>query len=545
MTVLNKKSHDGAPDSQTEFDTVIVGAGFGGLRMLHEMRELGLSAVAIESGSDVGGTWYWNRYPGARTDSESWMYAFPIPEIQEEWNWTERYPTQPEALGYLNFLADRLDLRRDIRFHTRVTAAEFHEEKQIWTVHTDAGDTLTCTYFVPAAGPLNVPYMPDFDGLADFQGEWHVSGRWPHEGVDFKDKKVAVIGTGATAVQIIPVIAHTAAEVTVFQRTPNYVLPARNYTLSDEQRQGIRADYDRIWEQCRKHFFGFDMQPAGRTIHDVTAEEAQKILEWGWETGGFRFIFETFDDILVDPKSNKVVADFARDKIRSIVKDPETAELLCPKDYPIVGKRPPLGHFYYEAFNRDNVHLVDVSTTPISRITPTGVAVGDQEYEVDIIIFATGFDGQTGSYTGLDIRGRDGVKLSDKWADGPRTHLGIGVDGFPNMFMVGGPQAPFANFPVIIDGVADWIGRAIRFMNDRGIKSIEPRPEAVEGWRQKVNAIVDATVLSEGPHSWFLGTNIPGKPKAALFYFAGVGAYRDDCNEVADRDFDSFALSPA
>lgn len=541
-SVSGDRTSNGA---ETTVDAVIVGAGFGGLRALHEMRELGLSSIVIEAADNVGGTWFWNRYPGARTDSESWVYAFPIPEIQDEWDWTERFPTQSEALGYLNFVADRLDMRRNIQFETRVTSAEYDEQSSEWIVRTDTGDTFRCTYFVPAAGPLSVPYKPDFAGLDDFRGEWHVTGRWPHEGVDFAGKRVAVIGTGATGVQLIPIISHTASEVTVFQRTPNFVLPARNYTLTSEERQGIRANYDSIWEKSRLHFFGFPMDMAGRTINDVTPEEAQKILEWGWEIGGFHFIFETFDDILVDPKSNQVVADFVRDKIRSIVTDPKTADLLCPENYPIAGKRPPLGHFYYETFNRENVTLIDVSETAISGITEKGVKVGDREYEVDIIVFATGFDAVTGSYRGLDIRGRDGRTLADAWTDGPRTQLGIGVEGFPNMFMIGGPQTPFANIPVVIDGVVEWIGDAIRFMRDKNVATMEPTGESMEIWRQTVNAIVDATVLSQGPNSWFLGDNIPGKPRAALFYFGGVGAFREACQQVASGGYDSYVFSPA
>lgn len=546
MTVNEDIQAGSTPASQETVDAVVIGAGFGGLRMLHEFRSQGLSVTVIEAGSGVGGTWFWNRYPGARTDSESWVYAYSFSkELQDEWDWTERYPTQPEALAYLNFVADRFDMRRDIRFDTRMVSAVYDETDKVWVVTTDTGDTLRCTYFVPATGPLSVPYTPDFPGLDGFRGEWHVTGRWPQEGVDFTGKKVAVIGTGASAVQLIPMAAHTAAEVTVFQRTPNFVLPARNYTLSDEERAGIRANYDAIWEQCRGQFFGFPMNPAGRTIHDVTPEQAQKVLEWGWEIGGFRFLFETFDDIVVDEKSNQVVSDFIRDKIRSIVKDPETAELLCPKDYPFVGKRPPLGHFYYETFNRDNVHLVDVSGTPISGITEKGLTVGDREYEADIIVFATGFDAVTGSYRGLDIRGRDGKQLAEAWADGPRTHLGIAVDGFPNMFMVGGPQTPFANIPVVIDSVAEWIGNAVTYMRDKGVAAMEPAPASVEVWSQTANAIVNATVLSKGRNSWFVGDNIPGKPQATLFYFGGVGAFRGECQQAADNGYDSFVLTPA
>lgn len=536
----------GRPESHTHFDAVVIGAGFGGLRMLQEFRSKGLSVTVVEAGPDVGGTWFWNRYPGARTDSESWVYAYSFSkELLNEWNWTERFPTQPEALAYLNFVADRFDMRCDIRFNTRMVSAVYDETDNVWTVKTDCGDTLSCTYFVPATGPLSVPYKPDFPGLDDFHGQWHVTGRWPHDGVDFAGKKVAVIGTGATAVQLIPIVAHTAGEVTVFQRTPNFVLPARNYTLTDQERQGIRANYDAIWARCKQQFFGFPMDDAGRTIHDVTLEEAEKILEWGWEIGGFRFVFETFDDIAVDSKCNEEVSNFVRKKIRSIVKNPKTAELLCPKDYPFLGKRPPLGHFYYEAFNRDNVRLVDVSGEPISGITAKGVKVGDREYAADIIVFATGFDAVTGSYRGLDIRGRGGVQLIESWAGGPRTHLGICVDGFPNMFMVGGPQTPFANIPVVVESVAEWIGNAVTFMRAKGVESMEPTTAAVDSWRDSVNAILDATVLSQGKNSWYVGDNIPGKPRASLFYFGGVGAFRGECQQAAERGYDAFVLKSA
>jgi cyclohexanone monooxygenase len=531
-------------DRSTTFDAVVVGAGFGGLRMLHELRQLGLSARVIEAGTDVGGTWYWNRYPGARTDSESWVYGFSFSrELQDEWNWTERFPTQPEVLKYLRHVADRFDMRKDIQFNARVVSARFDEANTTWEVTTDQGDTYRCTYLVTSAGLLSSPYQPDFPGLDDFTGDWYLTGRWPKDGVDFTGKRVAVIGTGATAVQAIPMIAHTAKHLTVFQRTPNYVLPARNYLLSDDERQAIRANYDEIWSKCRRHFFGFPWDYAGRTIADVTPEEHQKILEGGWEVGGFRFIFETFDDVFTDEASNAVASEFVRNKIRAVVHDPETAELLCPKDYPLAGKRPPLGHFYYETFNRDNVSLVDVSAEPIAGITANGVRVGDDEYEADIIVFATGFDAVTGSYTGLDIRGRDGVELAQRWREGPKTQLGITVDGFPNLFMICGPQTPFANIPVVIDGIVDWIGGALTHLRENSFKTIEPTPDAVEKWTRHMEDLVNATVLPQGKNSWFLGQNIPGKPNVVLFHFGGVGVYREECQDEADRGYRSFTLS--
>jgi cyclohexanone monooxygenase len=527
------------------FDAVVIGAGFSGLRMLWELRQLGLSCTVIEAAPDVGGTWYWNTYPGARTDSESWVYAFSFSkELQDEWDWQERYPTQPETLAYLQHVADRFDMRRDIRFETRMESAVYDEAASRWTVTTDRGEVIDCKYLVAATGVLSLPYTPPFPGLESFTGESYVTGRWPKEPVDFTGKRVAVVGTGATAVQLIPVVAQTAAHVSVFQRTPNFVLPARNYNLGDEERQAIRKNYDDIWEQARKHYFGVAMGTADRTMRDATPAERQRILEYGWEVGGFRFIFETFSDILTDEQSNELAAEFIRDKIRAIVQDPETAELLCPKDYPFVGKRPPLGHFYYETFNRDNVSLVDVSENPISEITEHGLRTGSgDEYEADIIVFATGFDAVTGTLRSLDIRGRDGTALRDKWDDGPRTQLGIAVDGFPNMFLICGPQTPFANLPVVIVGIVDWFGAAIRHLEDNGIASIEATPEAAESWAKHMDDIVNATVLPSGRHSWFLGDNIPGKAHVVLFYFAGAGVYRDECQAALERGFEGFALT--
>ena len=526
---------------KTDYDAIVIGAGFGGLRMLHELRELGLTVKVFEAASDVGGTWYWNRYPGARTDSESWVYAYSFSkELQDDWDWSERFPPQAEALAYLRHVADRFDMRKDIQFHTLVTSAVYDESANRWTVTTDPAQTLTCRYLITAVGVLSTPYTPPFPGIEKFTGESYVTGRWPKERVDFTGKRVAVIGTGATAVQAIPIIAQTAARLTVFQRTPNYVLPARNYTMTEDERQSIRASYDEIWRQAKTHFFGFAMSPAGRTVADVTPEEHQKILEGGWETGGFRFIFETFDDIFTDEKSNAVAAEFIRNKIRAIVKDPATAELLCPKDYPLAGKRPPLGHFYYETFNRPNVDLVDVSKNPITEITAKGVRTATDEYEVDMIIFATGFDAVTGTMNAMDIRGKGGATIKEKWEAGPRTHLGIAVDGFPNLFMICGPQSPFANIPVVIDGIVDWIGQAIRHLRTKDLAAMEATPDAVEHWRRRMDDLVNATVLPKGKRSWFLGDNIPGKPHVVLFYFGGAGNYRQECQAVADRGFEGF-----
>ncbi|MBX9638566.1 MAG: NAD(P)/FAD-dependent oxidoreductase [Mycobacteriaceae bacterium] len=526
------------------FDAVVIGAGFSGLRMLWELRQLGLSTQVIEAAPDVGGTWYWNRYPGARTDSQSWVYAFSFSkELQDEWDWQERYPTQAEALAYLQYVADRFDMRRDIQFQTRVESAVYDETANRWTVITDQGDTYTCKYLVAATGVLSLPYTPPFPGIDTFAGESYVTGHWPQEKVGFAGKRVAVIGTGATAIQIIPIVAQTAAHVMVFQRTPNYVLPARNAPLSDEERQAIRTSYDDIWRHAREHFFGLSIGLSDRRAQDLTPAEQQRVLECGWEEGGFHFVFETFGDILTDDRSNELASEFIRNKIRAIVHDPKTAELLCPKDYPFVGKRPPLGHFYYEAFNRENVSLLDISDNPISEITAHGLRTETDEYEADMIIFATGFDAVTGTLRSLDIRGKGGKALRDKWNGGPRTHLGIGVDGFPNLFLICGPQTPFANLPVVIDAIVDWIGTTINHLETNGITAIEATHEAVEAWGKHMDELVNDTVLVRGKDSWFLGDNIPGKPHVVLFYFGGVGGYRQECHAAIDNGFDGFALS--
>ncbi|MGW0035527.1 flavin-containing monooxygenase [Gordonia sp. NPDC003376] len=435
-------------ESTVDVEAIVIGAGFAGLRELYDLRQRGISARCFDEAPEIGGVWYWNRYPGARTDSQSWIYAYSFSEdLQNEWTWSERYTPQKEIYSYLNHVADRFDLRDQVSLNTRVESATYDEDRAVWTVATSTGESVTSRFLISATGPLSAAYKPNFPGIDDFGGEWYMTARWPEVDPDLTGKRVAVIGTGASAVQLIPTIAHTAEQVTVFQRTPNYVVPARNATLHDRERESIRSRYPNIWDQARDQVFGFDLGLAGRTFDDVTSEEMQLILERGWEIGGFHFVFETFDDVFTDERTNDVISEFIRNKIRTIVKDEATAELLCPRDYPFCGKRPPLGHFYYETFNRDNVSLVDVSVDPISRITDKGIRVGDTEYEADVIIFATGFDAATGSITRIDIRGRDGLSIADKWADGPSTYLGVAVPDFPNFFMIFGPHAPFANAP--------------------------------------------------------------------------------------------------
>jgi cyclohexanone monooxygenase len=536
----------GRTGGATDFDAVVIGAGFSGMRMLIELRRLGLSRVGIEAGTDVGGTWYWNRYPGARTDSESWSYCFSsFPELLEEWNWKERYPSQSEVLDYQRFVADKFDLRKDIRFSTRVTSASYEAQDNVWTVRTDTGDTVRCTYLITGLGHLSVPHRPRFPGIDSFRGEVYQTGSWPKEKVDFTGKRVGIIGAGASAVQAIPVIAQEAAHLTVFQRTPNFVVPAQNHPLGDEQIAQIKADYPRIWEQAKAHVFGFPMSPAGRMYDDVTDEEREQIFEKGWRDGGFHYVFETFDDIILDQRCNDAAAEFIRHKIRETVKDPVTAELLCPKGYPYVSKRPPAGNGYYETYNRDNVSLVDVLTNPITEITADGIRTGADEHQVDVLVFATGFDAVTGPLNRIDITGVGGHKLAEEWSTGPQTYLGIANPGFPNLLFICGPQSAYANIPVVVEKVVWTIGQALERMARQGLDRIEATPEAAEAWKAHVNEVLNMTLLPKGEKvgSWYLGANIPGKPRSPLFYFGGAGVYAQKLESVTASDFDGFVMS--
>ncbi|OZG27707.1 cyclohexanone monooxygenase [Williamsia sp. 1138] len=527
-------------------DAVVIGAGFGGIRMLIELQKLGLSAVALEAGTDVGGTWYWNRYPGARTDSESWSYCFPFPEIEQEWNWAERYPGQVEVQKYIAFVADRFDVRRNIRFSHRVLAATYDKPSNLWTITAENGQQFTCTYFLPALGHLSVPQEPQFEGINSFTGDIYRTSQWPKDHVDLTGKRVAVIGTGASGIQTIPHVAEAAKHLTVFQRTPNYVMPAQNHDLDDEFRRKIKEDYAAVWDKARGHVFGFPMDPAGRMYDDVDIEaERERIFEEGWQNGGFHFVFETFDDLILDQRSNDAAADFIRKKIAETVKDPAIAELLTPRGYPYVSKRPPSGTNYYETFNRDNVTLVDIQSNPIEAITANGLRTSDRDYEFDVIILATGFDAVTGALNNIDIRGEDGVKLSQYWAGGPETFLGIGTPGFPNMLMICGPQSAYANIPVIIEGVVNWLSRALNFMKDNGYDRMQPTEEATEQWTTHVSDVFNMTLLPSGEsaNSWYLGANTPGKPRRVLFYFGGAAGYFQELEKSAGNDFAGFEFS--
>jgi len=535
-------------NSETHLDLVIIGAGFSGLRMLCEARNLGLSAQLIDAGSDVGGTWHWNRYPGAKTDSESWIYCFAFDKgLRDDWDWQERYPTQPQVQAYLKHVVDRFDLAGDIELNTRVESAAFDEENDVWTVTTDQGQSYTCRSLIGAAGPLSAAKEPPFPGLKDFRGEWHMTAHWPEEEVDFAGKRVAVIGTGASGIQAIPLVAATAETLTVFQRTANYVMPARSYVLHDLQRKDIKARYDKIWDQVSQQAMGMDMHAANRVFADVNDEERQRILEAGWEEGGFRFFLETFDDVFYDPNSNAAVANFIRNKIRTIVKDPVTAELLCPtEDHPFGAKRPPLGNYYYETFNRDNVKLVSVAGNEIEDVTETGIRLADgTEYEFDLIIFATGFDALTGEYTRMDIRGLGGVSLAEKWEHGPRTHLSMSVDGFPNFFMVAGPQIPFANAPAIAEPIVEVIGKAVATLKETGATRVEVDHDAVEEYNDLLNVYWNATIFPAGTRlrAWWAGSNVEGKAPAVAMNFGGFPPFVASVREEAASGFQHYTFT--
>jgi len=528
------------------FDALVIGAGFSGLYQLYCLRDrLGLSVQVLEVAAGVGGTWYWNRYPGARCDSESHSYCYSFSEeLMREWEWSERYPGPPEILRYLNHVADRFDLKRDIRFNTRVTSAHYDEKANLWRVTTDAGEVLTAQFLITAVGCLSSANIPDIAGHDSFAGHWYHTGQWPHEGVDFRGKRVGQIGTGSTGIQAAPVIAETAAHLTVFQRTANYSVPARNGPLTPEFLRYIKENTAEIRRVTQSSVNGHPWFISDRLALQTPAEERQALYEAAWETGGLRFR-AAFRDLVTDKAANDTAAEFIRNKIREIVKDPATAAKLSDFDHPYAAKRPPIDTDYFETFNRDNVTLVDVRAEPIERITPNGIRTRDAEYPLDIIVFATGFDGMTGSLLRMDIRGRDGLPLAEAWKAGPQNYLGMQVAGFPNLFMVTGPGSPsvLCNMPVAIEQHVEWITDCIAHMRKKGLTRIEPKNQAVESWVAEVNAAANATLLPQAKHSWYLGANVPGKPRVFMPYAGGMAHYRKICADVAARNYEGFSLS--
>ncbi len=526
-------------------DAVVVGAGFAGMYMLYRLRELGLTARVIEAGDDVGGTWYWNRYPGARCDVESLEYQYSFSDaLQREWNWTERYAQQPEILEYAQHVADRFDLRRDIQFNTRVTAAAYDDARQRWIVETDAGDRLSAQFCIMATGCLSKPKWPEIAGRESFRGEAHHTARWPHEGVDFAGKRVGVIGTGSTAVQAIPRIAEQAAHVTVFQRTPNFSVPAKQEPHDLEFVQQYKDEFQALRRKALRTKGGIIARPpAELSALEVEPEERERRYAESWEEGAG--VLSTFTDLLTNEDANETAASFIRSKVREIVHDPAIAAALCPTDHPYGTKRPCLDTDYYQTYNRDNVRLVDVRKSPIETITPTGLRTQDEDFRFDTLVFACGFDAMTGAILAVDIRGREGRSLREKWAAGPRTYLGLSIAGFPNLFTITGPGSPsvLANMIVCIEQHVDWIADCIVHLRDRELAAIEATPAAEDAWVAHVNELGDQTLYPRA-ESWYVGANVPGKPRVFTPYVGGLDVYVEKCDAVAANDYEGFALSP-
>jgi cation diffusion facilitator CzcD-associated flavoprotein CzcO len=525
-------------------DALIIGAGFSGMYQLHALRDrLGLSVLVLEAADGVGGTWFWNRYPGARCDSESHSYCYTFSdELLHEWEWSERYPGQPEILRYLNYVADRFDLRRSIRFGTRVVSAEYDEPANLWRVRTERGEQVSARYLITAVGCLSTANVPAIEGLESFGGRWYHTGAWPHEGVDFAGQRVGLVGTGSTGIQAAPVIAEAAGRLTVFQRTANYSVPAHNAPLTPDFRRHVRDSYAEIKRTMRETANGHPFRLSERSAFEVTPEERMALYEAAWAKGGLQFR-ATFRDLLSDLAANETAASFIKAKIREIVKDPATAEKLADIDHPYAAKRPPIDTAYFETFNRDNVSLVDVRAAPITRVTPAGITTTEAEYPLDIIVFATGFDAMTGPLLRLGLRGRDGVSLQDAWTAGPRSYLGLGIPGFPNLFTITGPGSPsvLCNMPVPIEQHVEWITDCIAHLRANGITRIEAEPERADRWVEEVNEAAAATLLPQASSSWYLGANVPGKPRVFMPYAGGMVRYRSICEEVAADGYRGFA----
>ncbi len=539
---------ESAAQQGREFDALVIGAGFSGLYQLLCLRDrLGLSVQLLEAADGVGGTWYWNRYPGARCDSESHSYSYYFSDaLLQEWTWSERYPAQPEILRYLNHVADRFDLRRNIRFGARVVAARWDEVAARWHVTIETGEEYSAPFLITAVGCLSTANIPDIPGLESFGGRWYHTGQWPHEGVDFAGQRVGMIGTGSTGIQAAPVIARSAAHLTVFQRTANYSVPARNAPLAPEFLRWCKENIAELRRLMHATTNGHAFAIEDRSALEVSPEERQALYEAAWAKGGLQFR-ATFRDILTDKAANDTAAEFIKAKIRAVVKDPATAAILSDIDHPFAAKRPPIDTEYFETFNRPNVSLVDLRKAPIERITPSGLRTRGAEYALDIIVFATGFDAMTGPLLRLGIVGRNGASLREAWVAGPKSYLGLQIPGFPNLFTITGPGSPsvLCNMPVAIEQHVEWITHCIAAMRARGAARIEAREDAAEHWVEEVNAAAAATLLPQAKHSWYLGANVPGKPRVFMPYAGGMARYREICEAVAARNYEGFVMRPA
>lgn len=525
----------------SDVDAVVVGAGFSGLYMTKKLLDLGLRVQGFDAGSGVGGVWNWNRYPGARTDSQGHTYCFSTPEMLDSWRYAERFPDQQQVVDYLAHFAERFDLVRHFRFDTLVERAEFDESSARWMVATSSGDKIAATYLVTAVGLVSEPSVPNLPGLETFAGPIHHTSRWPQEGVDLAGKRVAVIGTGSSGIQIVPQIAREADQLVVFQRTPNYVSPSGNRPVSDTEHDEVRRHYDEIWAQVRANRAGHPYSATGRVAADFDENQRQRIFEEAWSRGGHSMIQATFDDVMSDRQANEWLCEFLRGKIAAAVDDPATVAKLTPL-YPYGAKRPPIGDGYLESFNLPHVALVDLRQEPITEFTVDGITTVAEAYDFDVIVLATGFDASTGAYARMDIKGRDGAALRDRWAVGPSTLLGLAVSGFPNLFMVAGPQSPFANLPPGAEHEATWIAACIEHMRAAGIDAMEPKEDAEFEWNRHVGEVAHSTqaIFGSDVNSWFFGANIEGKPRAVNVYFGGAHVYADLCDAEAAAGYPGF-----
>ena len=525
-----------------DVDAVVVGAGFGGIYMLHTLRDrLGLSVRAFEKGDGVGGTWYFNRYPGAKSDTEGFVYRYSFDrDLLQEWNWSTRYLDQPDVLAYLEHVVDRYGLRRDITLGTEVTAAVYDEDAGLWRVRTSGGETVRCRYLVNALGLLARSNVPDLPGLGTFAGRTVHTNAWPDD-LDITGRRVGVVGTGSTGAQFIVAAAPRAAHLTVFQRSPQYNVPSGNRPVTQDEVDRTKEHFPEIWDQVRGSVVAFGFEESAVEAMSVSAQERERVFQENWDAGnGFRFMFGTFCDIATDPDANAAAAAFIRRKISEIVVDPETARKLTPTD--LYAKRPICNEGYYETFNRDDVELVSIRENPIAEVTPAGVRTADGVvHELDVLVLATGFDAVDGNYRAMDLRGRGGRHIDDHWTDGPSSYLGVSKAGFPNMFMILGPNGPFTNLPPSIEAQVEWIGELIGHAERGGIGTIEPTAEAEQGWSRLCREIADATLFPKAD-SWIFGANIPGKPNAVMFYMAGHKAYREELSTVARDGYRGFAM---
>ncbi|NML05870.1 NAD(P)/FAD-dependent oxidoreductase [Sphingomonas sp. G-3-2-10] len=543
MDQHDNRGNAAAQDGVHRLDALVIGTGFGGMYALHRARGMGLDVLAIEAGDDVGGTWYWNRYPGARCDVMSIDYSYSFSdEIQQEWTWSEQFAAQPEILAYARFVADKLDLKRDIRFETRATSVEYDDEACIWRIETNRGDVFEANYCLMATGPLSVPKQIDIPGASKFKGEIYLSGKYPHHPVDLKGKRVAVIGTGSSGIQIVPVVAEQAEQLYVFQRTPSFTLPMRNRKLDDAYVAHIKAHYPGLRAVARHSLTGGVRPISTRPLFSIPPEEREQLMEEAWAHSGLRFL-GLFSDLLTNREANEVVAEFVRGKIAEVVDDPDTARRLTPRGYPIFARRPCLDTGYYEAYNRSNVTLMDCLEDPIVEITETGIRTGNTEVEVDVIIAAIGYDALTGAMLSIDIKGKGGRSLNEKWAEGGRSYLGLMIEGFPNMFVIAGPNGPsaLANFILLNEQNVDWVCDCITHMRTNGLRAIEADLDAEDRWMRKVTELGSRSLYPTA-NTWYTGANVPGKPRVFPVYIGGFGRYREICSDAAAEGYRGFSF---